>query len=452
MQRHAFLRARPAGAARRGQGRGRRRLAALLLAVMWGVLVPAPARAAAVAPLGQASGQAQPGQPLVQTGKGPVTTQKGQPTQPGKGQSGQPTAPLTLESPAAVLMEAKSGAVLFAKNPHQRRHPASVTKIMTLIVIYDAIRAGQVSPSDMVTTSENAARLGGTTAFLEVGETVPLADLIKAIAVGSANDAAVAAAEHVAGSEEAFVARMNQKAAELGLKDTHFANVHGFDDPNHYTSAHDIAVMSRYLVNQYPEVLQLSKIFLDKMRHPDGRETELLNRNRLVRFYDWVDGLKTGWTNLAGYSIAATGARGGTRMIAVILGAPDAKTRQAEALKLLEYGLAQYTTVTLARAGQAVAQVPVVRGLREQVVAVPKGDLAATVPRAEARKVTWRYTVAPQVLAPVAAGQPLGEAVAEVDGREVARVPLVAAATVPRIGLGQALIRAAGRVFSLRWP
>lgn len=357
---------------------------------------------------------------------------------------------LALESPSAVLMDVRSGEVLFAKGAHERRHPASVTKIMTLIVAYDAIAQGRVRLSDEVITPEDAARLGGTTAFLEAGEPQPLSQLLKAVAVGSANDAAVAVAQHVGGSHEGFVSLMNDKARELGLKDTHFANATGFDAEDHYTSAYDIAVMSRYLVQTHPQVLNLTKVFLDYMDHPDGRRTELLNRNRLVRFYDWVDGLKTGWTSLAGYSIAATAHRQGTRLIAVILGAPSARVRQAEALKLLEYGFANYRTVLLAPGGQPVARVAVARGAAPDVAVAPREDLSVTLPRAHRGRPELRVSVVERVAAPVRPGQVLGTAVAVVDGQEVARVELVAREPVPALTAWGALRRALAAVFSLR--
>lgn len=366
------------------------------------------------------------------------------------GQAGGATPALELETPSAVLMDVRSGAILFAKGAHERRHPASVTKIMTLLVAYDALAEGRIRLTDEVITSEEASRLGGTTAFLETGEPQPVSQLLKAVAVGSANDAAVAIAERVAGSHHGFVALMNAKAKELGLQNTHFANATGFDAPDHYTSAYDIAVMSRHLVQTYPEVLKLTKVFLDYMDHPDGRRTELLNRNRLVRFYDWVDGLKTGWTNLSGYSIAATGMRDGTRLIAVLLGSPSARVRQAEALRLLEYGFANYRTVVLAGAGAELGQVPVARGAVASVAAVPREDLAVTLPRSQRKRPELRVSMVARINAPVARGQVLGTATAVVDGQEVARVELVARDPVPAITAWGAVRRAFGTVFSLR--
>ncbi len=357
---------------------------------------------------------------------------------------------LEITSPSAVLMEARTGKVLFEKDAHTRRHPASVTKIMTLLLAYDALKQGKVKVTDEITVSENASRLGGTTAFLETGEVQPLGALLKAISVGSANDASVSVAEHVAGSHETFVEQMNTMAQELGLKNTHFTNAYGFDDPNHYSSAHDLAVISRVLITRHPEVLKHSKVFLDKMSHPDGRETELLNRNRLVRFYNWVDGLKTGWTSMAGYSVSATGEKSGTRMIAVILASPDSSIRQAESLKMLEFGFAQYVTVTIAPAGQDMGRVPVMRGLAREVAVTPQSAFAATLPKAQRKQLQWTATLVPRVTAPVAAGQVLGEAVATVEGTEVSRVPLVAVAAVPRLTMWGALVRAYGLVFSLQ--
>ncbi|BDG59954.1 D-alanyl-D-alanine carboxypeptidase family protein [Caldinitratiruptor microaerophilus] len=366
------------------------------------------------------------------------------------GPAGAAMPALELETPSAVLMDVRSGAVLFAKGAHERRHPASVTKIMTLLVAYDALAEGRIRLTDEVVTSEEASRLGGTTAFLEAGEPQPVSQLLRAIAVGSANDAAVAIAERVAGSHQGFVALMNARARELGLQNTHFANATGFDAPDHYTSAYDVAVMSRHLVQTYPEVLKLTKIFLDYMDHPDGRRTELLNRNRLVRFYDWVDGLKTGWTNLSGYSIAATGMRDGTRLIAVLLGSPSARVRQAEALKLLEYGFANYRTVALAAAGTELGRVPVARGAEASVAAVPREDLAVTLPRSQRKRPELRVSLVERIKAPVSRGQVLGTATAVLDGQEVARVELVARDPVPRITAWEAVRRAFGAVFFLR--
>lgn len=372
------------------------------------------------------------------------------PQQPaGGGDTGQAAAGIPVQSPSAVLLEARSGKVLFARGAHERRHPASITKIMTLILAYDALKAGQVQPDAEVVTSPGAAALGGTTAFLEAGEPAAFRDLLKAIAVGSANDAAVVVAEHLAGSHEAFVQQMNEKARALGMRDTQFRNAHGLDDEGHFSTAYDVALMARHAVLQHPEMLRLTRIFLDEMPHVDGRRTELLNRNRLVRFYDWVDGLKTGFTDQAGYSLVATGERNGTRMIAVVLGAARPEDRQADALRLLEHGIARYVTVPLAKAGAEMRRVPVVLGQHWEVPAVAAGVFAATVPRGREKQVQVEVQWARQVRAPVAKDQRLGTAVARLDGEEVARVDLVAAAAVPRRSLWRSLWVGMGAVLSL---
>lgn len=395
---------------------------------------------------------ANPGNQAVPAAAEAVSAAKPQ-AQPGQKASTAPPAPaLQLKSPSAVVMAEGSDQVIFAKEPHQRRHPASVTKVMTLIVAMDAIKQGKMKLADTVTISAAAASLGGTQAFLEMGETVTVADLLKAIAVGSANDGAVAIAEHVAGSHEGFVEMMNVKARELGMADSQFRNATGLDADGHFTSAYDVALMSRYLVSQHPEVLRLTSIYLDAMPHVGRNPTELLNRNRLVRFYQGADGLKTGWTESAGYSVSATAKRGGTRIVAVILGAPDANVRQEEVWKLLDFGFAQYASVTLAEPNASFGLVSVYRGREERVTAVPPRLFVVSVPKADRNKVQLRTELFPVVEAPVAKGQVVGKAVAVVEGRPVATLDLVAAAAVERLRFWEALMRSTGRSFSLhRW-
>lgn len=363
-----------------------------------------------------------------------------------------PASPaLELASPSAVVMEAGGGQVVFAKEPHQRRHPASVTKVMTLVLALDAVAQGKIKLTDTVTVSAAASSLGGTTAFLETGETVTLADLLKAVAVGSANDASVALAEHIAGSHEQFVALMNDKARELGMADTQFRNATGFDDDGHFTSAYDVAIMSRYAIGHHPELLKLTAVFLDEMPHPGGRKpTELYNRNKLVRFYRGADGLKTGWTQAAGYSVTATARREGTRIIAVILGAPRAEVRQEESWKLLDLGFAHFTSVNLGDRQRFFGSVPVLRGQQRQVNAVPRAPFVVAVPKADRARVQMTVQLPPHVRAPVSADQVLGQAIATVDGREVGKVDLLAATAVAPLSPWAALWRSLGQAFSLR--
>ncbi len=361
--------------------------------------------------------------------------------------------PIEIKSPSAVLMEARSGRVLYAKNPHERRNPASVTKIMTLIIAFDAIRAGKVKPSDEVVISEEAAKQIGTIIFADTGETFSLADLLRSVAVGSANDAAVAVAEHVAGSVEAFVELMNAKAKELGMHDTQFRNPTGLSAEGHFTSAYDIALMSRYAVNQYPELVKLTAIYGDELKVPwrrNGPVFQLWNNNKLLTWYPGADGLKTGWTEAAGYCLAATAKRKGVRMISVIMGAESWKIRNAEAAKLLDHGFSNYTAVELAPKEKAVGKIRVVRGKQREVSVVPRDLFAVSVAKGEEKKVRMETRLELRVEAPVRAGQKVGEAVALLDGKAIARVDLVTAQAVPKANLWEMLLFGFRDTFSLK--
>lgn len=339
-----------------------------------------------------------------------------------------------LKSHAVVLMDAASGQVLYEKNAHDRRHPASVTKVMTLSVAYDALQDGQISWNDEAETSRAAQKLGGTTVFLEAGERVTVRNLMRAIAIASANDAALVLAEHVAGSEAAFAERMNEKAARLGMTNTHFVNPHGLDHDDHYTTAHDLALLARHVAMQQPELLELTKVFHDYFEHNNGRRTDMANFNRLVTLYDGADGLKTGFTAKAGYTLAATAQRGASRFIATVMGAPTPADRQGEGMRLLDYGFAHFVSVPVAEQGAVLAEVPVLRGLAGHVTAVLPETVALTQRRGQEQQVTQAVELtSPQIAAPVQAGDVIGHLVVT-SGEDVLRVPLVAAADVPRAG------------------
>jgi D-alanyl-D-alanine carboxypeptidase (penicillin-binding protein 5/6) len=362
-------------------------------------------------------------------------------------------APVVIESPSAVLIEARSGRVLFQKNAHERRNPASVTKVMTLIVAFDALRDGKVKAEDKVTISDEASKQIGTIIFADTGETFSLSELLKSVAVGSANDAAVAVAEHVAGSVEAFVQQMNAKAKELGMHDTQFQNPTGLSADGHFTSAYDIALMGRYAAINYPELIKLTSIYGDDLQVPwrkNGPTFRLWNNNKLLTWYPGADGLKTGWTEAAGYCLAATAKRDDVRMISVIMGAETWKKRNAEAAKLLDYGFSNYTSVELVAKGKEVGSVKVGRGKVPVVMAVPQGGLfAVSVAKGEQTKVKTAIQLPKRVEAPVAAGQVLGEMVATLDGNELARVKLVAAVEVPKANLWESIWQGMRRVFTM---
>ena len=254
------------------------------------------------------------------------------------------TSALSISAPSALLMEAESGTVIYEKNPHEILRPASITKIMTLLLIFDALKAGQLTLQETVTVSEYAASMGGSQVFLEPGETQTVDTMIKCISVASANDACVAMAEHIAGSETEFVRRMNERAKGLGMNDTTFVNCCGLEADSHMTSAHDIALMSRELITRYPQIHDYCTIWMENITHTTAKGTSefgLTNTNKLIRHYQYATGLKTGYTSLAKYCISATAQKDGMNLIAVIMAAPDAKSRNADAVTLLNYGFGQ---------------------------------------------------------------------------------------------------------------
>ncbi len=254
------------------------------------------------------------------------------------------TSALSISAPSALLMEAESGTVIYEKNSHEILRPASITKIMTLLLIFDALDAGQLTLQETVTVSEYAASMGGSQVFLEPGETQTVDTMIKCISVASANDACVAMAEHIAGSETEFVRRMNERAKGLGMNDTTFVNCCGLEADSHMTSAHDIALMSRELITRYPQIHDYCTIWMENITHTTAKGTSefgLTNTNKLIRHYQYATGLKTGYTSLAKYCISATAQKDGMNLIAVIMAAPDAKSRNADAVTLLNYGFGQ---------------------------------------------------------------------------------------------------------------
>ncbi len=344
--------------------------------------------------------------------------------------------PFDLEAKSAILMDAATGTVLYEKEADLALPPASVTKIMTLLLVMEAIDEGRVSLDDTVSVSEEAAGMGGSQVFLEPGETMRLEELLKCVVIASANDAAYALAEHVAGSEEAFVRRMNARAAELGMKNTVFENTNGLDDTvtKHLTSARDIALMSRALL-AHEKILDYTTIWQDTIR--DGSFT-LTNTNRLVRFYPGATGLKTGSTGKAGFCISATAERGGMHLIAVIMGAPTRDIRNAEAKKLLDYGFSGYA---LYRAEAPALEPMAVTGGREETVPLTVRDFSALLSKGEEKRVEVRYDLPERLAAPIAAGDTVGKAEYLVDGRLIGAAEIVAAESVPAVSFFDILCR-----------
>ena len=330
----------------------------------------------------------------------------------------------------AVLMERETGTVLYAKGEHQRLSPASVTKVMTLLLIAEAVDGGGLSPEETVTASARAASMGGSQIWLKEGERMSAAEMTKCIAVVSANDCAVAMAEHLCGSEEAFTARMNQRAEELGLEDTHFTNCTGlFEDPNHYTSAYDVAVMSRELLG-HDFVRQFTTLWTDTIR--DGA-FGLTNTNRLVRYYPGCTGLKTGFTSTAMFCLSASAMRDDTEYIAVILHDETSQRRFDDARTLLDYAFANYTLITPRT--DSLPRVQVRLGT-EDSVGVVCGESGRILVEKRLRSALEAAAELPaQIPAPVEAGQRLGTLILSADGRVVARVPLLAEDAVEKLGM-----------------
>ena len=342
---------------------------------------------------------------------------------PAQAVSGAPT----VDAAAAVLMEKETGAILYEQNAHDKLEPASVTKVMTLLLVLEAIDDGRLALDDMVTVSAHAASMGGSQVYLKEGEQMSVDDMLKAVAVVSGNDAAVALAEHLAGSEEGFVEQMNQRAAELGMADTCFVNCTGLPAAGHLTSAHDIAVMSRALI-QHPKIRDYTTIWMDSIR---GGQFQLANTNKLVRFYEGATGLKTGSTDAAGYCLSATAERDGMELIAVVLKAKTSEQRFESAKSLLNFGFANYT-LTDVYPGQALPPVDVLLGEQDTVQPVLAQSSRILVDKAQLNDVTSELRLCENVEAPVEQGQVLGTITAYFNGRSYGTLDLVATCSVER--------------------
>ncbi|MBO5727406.1 MAG: D-alanyl-D-alanine carboxypeptidase [Oscillospiraceae bacterium] len=334
----------------------------------------------------------------------------------------------TVSAASALLMEQETGTVLYEQNAHEKLEPASVTKVMTLLLIMEALDSGRITKQDVVTVSPYAAGMGGSQVYLEAGEQMSVHEMLKCIAVSSANDAAVAMAEYLCGSEDAFVTQMNERAAQLGMADTRFSNCTGLPISDHYTSAYDIALMSRQLLF-HPDILSYTTIWMDTIR---GGVFGLSNTNRLIRHYPGAVGLKTGFTDSALYCLSAAAQRDGMTLIATVMGAPSSDTRFQGARTLLDYGFANYALTTV-HPQQALPTVPVLLGENELVQPVPEYDCRLLLPKGHSGQLTTEFSLADNVEAPVEQGQRLGEMTVCLDGQPQAVIPLVAAHPVARL-------------------
>ncbi len=310
-----------------------------------------------------------------------------------------------VKAPSAALMEAQTGKVLFQKNEHEKRACASITKIMTLLLVMEALDSGKIGLSDKVSVSEHAASMGGSQIWLKVGETMSVDDLLKATVIASANDCAVVLGEYVAGSEEEFVAQMNQRAKQLGMNDTTFKNCYGLDEDGHLTSACDIALMSRELM-KHPKIYNYTKTWMDSLR---GGKTQLVNTNKLLKSYKGITGLKTGTTGKAGSCMAATAERDGVQLISVVLGCADTKTRFSSAASLLDYGFANWSVAQPAIPKEASNPVPIRNGMEPQVETAIDSGSCILVPKGQTGSVKYRIDMQSNITAPVTKNQVLGK-------------------------------------------
>ena len=339
-----------------------------------------------------------------------------------------PVRSININAKASLLMEADTGKILLEQNPHEKLAPASVTKVMTMLLIYEALEQERIGWDQIVTVSDHAASMGGSQIFLAPEEQQSVRDLVKSIVIASANDAAVAMAEFVAGSEEAFVQMMNKKAGELGMSNTGFKNSCGLDADGHLTSAYDIAIMSRELITKYPEVFEYTKVRLDKITHKTSRGEEefgLTNTNRLIRSYAGATGLKTGSTSEAMFCISATAEKDGMSLIAVVLGAPDPTIRFDSAMKMFDYGYANFAISAQEEEGTPMGDITVYKGKKESAAVVVKDQQHVLVPKGKNIVIESEIKLQNSVSAPVAKGTKAGEIIYTHEGNEVGRGDLI---------------------------
>ena len=336
---------------------------------------------------------------------------------------------LNLECGGAVLIEQNSGRVLYDHNMHQKLRPASVTKIMSILLIMEAIDSGRLSYTDKIPCTETAAAMGGSQIWLDVREELTVDEMLKAICVVSANDCTVAMAEYLAGSQEAFVEQMNAKAKKLGMNDTNFKNCHGIDEDGHETSAYDIALMSRELLTKHPDITKYTTIWMDSLR--DGK-SELVNTNKLIRNYKGATGLKTGSTSIALYNLSASATRDNLSLIAVIMKAPTTKIRFAEAEKLLDYGFSNFQYSKFSNENDILKSISVQKGVKDSIDLAYETSVGALVKKGESKNVEQTINIPEIISAPINKGDVIGNIVYTIDGNEVAKVNIIANESVEK--------------------
>lgn len=343
-------------------------------------------------------------------------------------------------SKSAILIEASTGEILYEKNANERLKPASMTKMMTLLLTFEAIERGDLKLSDEVIVSVNASGMGGSQILLETGEKMTVDNLIKGVAIASGNDAAVALAEKIGGTQEYFVELMNKRANELGLKDTLFQNSHGIDEDNHYSSAYDMGIIAKELL-KHEKVTEYTKIYEMYLRENTNQKVWLVNTNKLVRFYDYIDGLKTGYTKGAGYCITLTGMKNGMRLIAITMGEPSIESRNKETLGLIDYGFSQYELETLLTKESVIASKNISKSLSRKVDIVPKEDIKVLNKKMQNKKnVTYKVKIS-DLEAPIEKGEQVGTITIVENDIETRTIPLTVKETVKKANIFRLYIR-----------
>lgn len=354
---------------------------------------------------------------------------------------------LAENAKSAILLEASTGHIIYENNSHEKLAPASMTKMMSMLLIMESIEKGILDWEEEVTVSENASKMGGSQILLETGEKMKVKDLFKGIAVASGNDAVVALAERVAGTEEQFVTMMNHRAKELGLKDTHFKNPHGLDTANHYSSAYDMVMIAKELV-KHEKVLEYSSIYEDYLRKGTDKEIWLVNTNKLVKFYQGLDGLKTGYTKEAGYCLTSTAEKNGMRLITVVMGEPDSKTRNAETTEMLDYGFSQYEVEHVLSKDSNLGKIEIEKGKQKYATLVPSEDITLLHKRTEQKKTATYDVQLNKVKAPVKVGDSVGKLNVKVDGKTTQTIDVTIKEEVEKANLWELYLRYVGDMIS----
>lgn len=357
-----------------------------------------------------------------------------------------PPVELAENAVSAVLLDADTGTIIYEKNGHEKLPPASITKIMTMLLVVEAIDAGKLKWTDKVRTSEYAASMGGSQIFLEAGEEMTVDDMLKGIAMASGNDASVAMAEKLAGTEAAFVEMMNKRAKELGMNDTHFANCNGLPVDNHYSSAHDIAIMSRELL-KHKDITKYTGAYQDHLRKDSEKPFWLVNTNKLVRFYPGADGLKTGYTSEAKFCLSATAVKDGMRVVAVVLGEPNTKTRNSEVSNMLDYAFSQYMMKTIYKKGDVIGKVQIEKGNIKEIEIIADTPYSVLMKKGASDETTQQLTIPAEIKAPITKGQVLGKLIVSQDNKVLKEFEIKAAVDVEKAGFWKLFKRTTSDLF-----